>query len=561
MILHNELQQLTEECWDALEGIVSKYEVSYHKGHANTNDRLFRKEGGKLLVFTKKKLEKHLAGITRPLFFVPDNRNTVLPICIDIDAPDNVSIGEADYCVSSILKLVKSIVPVEYSIFTSTNGKGIHLFLWVDKGVANPSGNDTIRIIGNALQSEINARIKEAGLGGRVDLRGIPTATNDKGKTTRGKLIRLPIFKDTSELHTFIFSKPVFIDDLFKVSSELSQTLVKTNTYSCSSKVDNYIYVTSDQLVHNCLGDCAWERMKKAGFSISKKLNRPATVNEVLEHYESLELNNRNYRHEARLRRAEQVVEYINKHFKPLEGCEVGTEFNEVFSFEQALEIAGEINRETIKDKKNEANCKRAIKSEDIAVILYATTNYTMNKNGDRKHCVGHEAIKTTYKVLKNRGKIKVSYHCQKTKVIRELLISERLIELVNENYTPARFALDDGRGIPQRWGLGKKHPMHKEEALELPVEASEPKPVVADHQTHKPTESILETLSAAPVPSAEPVPEPVLSTAESESAPEPEPVLSTAESESAPEPQPQLVSAWGDDDDVDFDTAENFKI
>ena len=102
---------------------------------------------------------------------------------------------------------------------------------------------------------------------------------------------------------------------------------------------------------------------------------------------------------------------------------------------------------------------RQKLMHDDLALTLYAHTNYCFARSSDDALTLPHKAVEAAWRRLVAKGTTDRGYRRSAVTAARRLLQKAELIMLVDENYYFAK-----GSGYAMSWKLGMQHPMAQEQ-------------------------------------------------------------------------------------------------
>ena len=424
---------------------------------------------------TQTHIEEHLEA-TKTIYFrargvrtllqkgpppVYDNTQRAL-IAIDIDAKAGCSITPED-AEETAKFIAKSIHRGAY-YEKSTNGRGVHVFIVVDRG---HFGLRKFRLFLKDLETSIRVLVSETGLRANIDrICGTPTIITTEPQPNggvyryikdgdRGVCVKLPSLPDGFESLKRLQKAPVLsykgikwiIDRAAKRSVSHPKALPTTSIFTRPDSAPPIPLITSIPEIRRCPD--AFTRMHHACNLFRLQYLRFAhNANELVSFYEANNFNTGIDKYNRRANRAEAVLTYQSRLLPDENACD-NYHLNR---YREMVEKC--VTEEHHKGVKTD----RKITNEDLAIVLYVIERNSLsvsNRENWQGTC-GNQAIIGMFKSLREAGRTQRGCNLNKAVASKRILEAAGLVKCEDSKWTYAGPA----RGICKKYGLGEAHPM-----------------------------------------------------------------------------------------------------
>jgi len=380
----------------------------------------------------------------------------IVVVTIDIDNPKHVSNFKSDSALRASKKIIRDMKKIGASVMCqpSTNSNGYHLTFCIS--FPSNSYDPTIRDHLAALRTAIASKYKSCKCA-EVCLKGINFSSSATNGTVYGTLVRLPLICNLAQSKEFfaMTNSPVAFSSLSDfyslplqdqdkdqektIKSSSHSSAKNTDSASSKSKTHPPLLVEEEKtgtmliswedksaFVSNKAGKKKHEwkendplsRMLKAASHYCHTHKRLPTATELLNHYESLNLNTGAIKSERR-KRAKKALEWVtaNHNFTPPSEISLYSKWLKHFqakNYSKAdLTYSG----------------TRTIKTEHLALVMAII---------EHKELIGHErglaknCFVTISRAKKARGEIGFVLDDKKFAFCRSFLIDTNVIEIVD---------------------------------------------------------------------------------------------------------------------------------
>lgn len=421
------------------------------------SNRINRKDNPWKTKLSRPKIYNHLAGheklyyTTKP--YQIDGMNLVM-VTIDIDNPKHVNNSSSGAALKASKKIQRDLKKLGVSVVCqpSTNGNGYHLTFCIS--FPENARHNTIRNLLSELRSGIANKYQSYKCH-EICLKGINFSARMTNGTVSGTLVKLPSISSQDEAMAFLSmtEAPVSFSSLsgfYSLSVEdqdqeeeksnqnsshssqanntdsvLSKTPTPTDVEGTATVTKLYSWEDKTAFLSEKLGNSKHEwkendplgRMFKAASDYCNTKKKLPTVQEILEHYQSLNLHTGAAKPD-RKQRAEKAVAWVTANH------------NFTIPSEQTLYRKWEKELRAKKYSKADLTYSgtRAIKTEHLALVVSIIERKELEKC---KKGLTREYFITISRDKKKRGEIGFTLDDKKVAFCFKLLIKDQVIEEV----------------------------------------------------------------------------------------------------------------------------------
>lgn len=394
-----------------------------------------------LAKLTDRHIAEHLFGTTR-YYYVSSQLKRGALIGFDLDTHN----GQTDQ--DEAAQLLTELVPKLTYFESSTNNRGLHGYLFIDKGGIGNAYDLRIRNACLTLGRHLGSLLNVVGIQTTLEIKGYPATYQPNGVFIRGPMIKIPMLR-TEEL----------FDDFCSIESielELFEQVAKD--FEEEAQAGEVITDYGHAAHIRGFSDARNRWIGSAQF-LARQLTRIPTVDELEAFYVNNHLYSPPLVDPQRRDHLAEAIELVAKDFAP-EKCR-----SRRYGLGDYLPLVRKhINQEDI----DTAICLtiRKVKDRrpfthtdlDICLGFHTTTAFEKVKPDRYWQTCPSSGIEGLFATLKEQGKHDRTANKHKVRAMRRALVNADLIQCLDD-----KWHFRNGKGRSQLWGLGEKHPLYEQ--------------------------------------------------------------------------------------------------
>lgn len=432
-----------------------------------------------------KKIERHCKN-EETYYYTSSPHGKWALLMLDVDDKDGRAGPEK---VAEVHQYLNTLFPSHYNQ-VSTGGRGWHGYVLVRyPEMTVEAFRVLVKDVEHAIQAQVRALFPELYEIAKkpFEIKGLPGLLNATGGyKTCGLLAKIPRLGSDEEIASYMSTMRRYWtpDDLRGVLTRLSAPPslpsptdidMRTGVLATENAVPISISVGEEREGDDGGRDGDWHpdpctRMNKCGWSLSLRLKRPATAEEIWDEYHLRGWHTGEDDDGNRRRLAKESAEWCAQHFDPSK--QKGFEGDAAISLVEA-HLTPEIRKAIYKSNRSRYT------SEQAAVVLHVIerASLSLNRRPDLQFTVPNNSLLAMFQTLQipfgDEGADEANR--KKLAAIKSALVATGLVEVVNANWC-------QGKG--KCFGLGQKHPQYDEyKKLKAAMKADELVGVPVDHK------------------------------------------------------------------------------